>query len=325
MERNNSDAGEILAELSILSEMPNGQFEFGNRIQAIKNNDVISFSSLSTDYSIIATTTTSDIVKLRDALKAELLVKKSMRGKVEYNSINQFGALLGNEDCLVAPVGRVDDFVLNGKAINFKASIQNKAGVLHYSKLFAFRFRLCNVTDKQAQEYQTMLLCKERTPTEILKELISKNYITIVSHEFCVKESDSLTFFDFLHSLDPALPGIYQKLKYRQVELSKHKPMELLTDDELTIFGKFVEVINHGLTTTNFIDFQPQQLSLIVMTRQLNMIYHTLDQPEDIEWMMKHLYVDSGDASRTGSGKIYQENDVWYMTADIYFKFDYHE
>ena len=34
------------------------------------------------------------------------------------------------EEQMIAPVGRIDDFVLNGEKINFKASIQNKAGVL---------------------------------------------------------------------------------------------------------------------------------------------------------------------------------------------------
>ena len=248
-----------------------------------------------------------------------------MRGKMEYNSINRYGALLGCDTCLVSPAGRLDDFVLNGKAITFKASIQNKAGILHYSKLFGFRFLLDNVSEEEAQQYALMLKNKQRNPTDLLKKLIKDNKIQIIDDEFCIKDSDELTFCEFLYSLDASLPRVYQKLKYKQVELSKHTPADLLEEDELIVFKKFVDVINHGLSTTNFSNFKPVDMSIIVMTRQLTMIYHTLDQPEDIEWMMKHLYVDSGDASRTGSGRIYKENGKWFMTADIYFKFDYHK
>ena len=324
MERTNGEAGEVLAGLSILVDMSDGQLEFGNRICADKKQNIIMFSSLVDNIQISATTTVQEIQKLRDALKAELLIKKSIRGKIEYNAINQFGSLLGTDECFVAPAGRLDDFVLNGKIINFKAAIQNKAGMLHYSKLFAFNFDLCNITDEEARHLQNMLATKKTTPSAILHNLIQDSKVKIVADNFCITSAEPITFYDFLLSIDAQLPYVYQKLKYRQIELGKHKPPELLTPEELSVFSKFVTLINHGLTAQNFTDFHPLNMSLIIMTRQLDMIYHSLNRPEDIEWMMKHLYVDSGDASRTGSGKIHKLNGVWKMTADIYFKFDYH-
>lgn len=325
MERNNSDAGEILAGLSILTEMSDGYLEFGDRLRATKNKESVYFTAVNDTCAVDTCIAVSELLKIKDALRAELLVKKAMRGKMEYNSINRYGALLGCDTCLVSPAGRLDDFVLNGKTITFKASIQNKAGILHYSKLFGFRFLLQNISEDEAQNYALLLSSKKKTLTDVLKTLINENKVQIIDDEFCIKDSDELTFFEFLRSLDDSLPRVYQKLKYRQVELSKHAPTDLLAEDEIVVFKKFVDVINHGLSTTNFSEFKPVNMSIIVMTRQLTMIYHTLDQPEDIEWMMKHLYVDSGDASRTGSGRIYKENDKWFMTADIYFKFDYHE
>ena len=41
MERNNSDAGEILAGLSILTEMSDGYLEFGDRLRATKNKESV--------------------------------------------------------------------------------------------------------------------------------------------------------------------------------------------------------------------------------------------------------------------------------------------
>lgn len=324
MERTNGEAGEILASLSILVEMPDGTLEFGDRIRAVKKKDTIVFSSL-VDNSIMTTAKVLDIYKLRDALKAELLTKKSIKGKIEYNAINQFGTLLSCDTCLVAPAGRIDDFVLNGEIINFKAAIQNKAGMLHYSKLFAFNFDLGNISDEEAAELQLQLANKSITPSALLQQLIRSGKVSISSNNFCIASAEPMSFYEFLLSIDKDLPYVYQKLKYRQIELGKHKPPELLTDDELQIFAKFVNQINHGLTPQNFADFQPLNMSLIIMTRQLDMIYHSLYNPADVEWMMKHLYIDSGDSSRTGSGKIHKMDGIWKMTADIYFKFDCHE
>ena len=322
MERTNGEAGEILAGLSILAEMPDGILEFGNRVCAKKADGQVTFSSA---LATVATIPVHDIRQLRDALKSELLIKKSIKGKIEYNAINRFSSLLNNKECLVAPAGRIDDFVLNGEVINFKAAIQNKAGVLHYSKLFTFNFDLCNISDDDAQKLQTQLRTKEITPSALLQQLIHNNQVSIVGNNFCIKSAEPMTFYDFLLSIDKDLPYVYQKLKYRQVELGKHKPPELLTETELAVFAKFVKLINHGLTPHNFTDFQPLDMSLIIMTRQLDMIYHSLHTPDDVEWMMKHLYIDSGDSSRTGSGKIHKLDGVWKMTADIYFKFDYHD
>lgn len=321
MERTNGEAGEVLAELSILVDMSDGYFEFGDRIYAHKQGSNIDFSIDDIVINVDITT----LQKIRDSLKSELMVKKSIKGKHEYNAINQFGTLLGNDKKFISSAGRLDDFVINGQTIHFKAAIQNKAGVLHYSKLFAFNFDLCNISDDEALILQKQLVQKKQNPSSVLQQLIANNQVTIVSNNFCIKQAEPMTFYDFLLSIDKDLPYVYQKLKYRQVELRKHKPAELLTKDELDIFSKFVKLINHGLTPQNFTDFQPIEMSLIVMTRQLDMIYHSLSSPSDVEWMMKHLFIDSGDSSRTGSGRIHKLDGVWKMTADIYFKFDYHD
>ena len=323
MERTNGEAGEVLASLSILSGMSNGRLEFGNRICAEKKDDVVIFSSLQDNTKIDVSISLGELQKIQEALKAELLVKKSMRGKMEYNAINKLATLLGSDNCLIAPIGRIDDFVLNGEKINFKASIQNKAGVLHYSKLFAFSFNLRNVTDDEAQTLQSQLRLKKTTPSAVLQQLIKEDKVYIVPDDFGNGE-DVSSFYNFLLSLDKTLPYVYQQLKYKQIELGKHKPKELLSVAELDVFKKFVQLINQGLTPHNFENFQPEKLSLIVMTRQLDMIYHSLSNPEDITWMIEHLYIDSGDSSRTGSGRIYKQNGTWKMSADIYFKFDYH-
>lgn len=300
-------------------DMPDGQLEFGSRFVATKKNDVVSFACLTDDLSI-DDISVSTLTGIRNSLREELLVKQTIRGKMEYNSINQLVKLLQSEK-LVAPLGQMDDFVLNGRKILFKTSLQNKPGLVHYSCLFAFNFIL-HADDTVMETYQQNIKNKTLIPSAVLKEMINNNQVSIEPTSFYTPKENG-SFYEFLHDLNEDLPAVYQKLKYRQIETGNHYPSELLDGTDLESFKSFVSCINHGFNSSNMFDFKPIDMDIIVIDRRLNYLYHSLSEPEDIEWMLPHLYIDAGDPSRTGSGTIYKENGVWKMTMDIYFKFDF--
>lgn len=324
MERNNSEVGEILTYLTLLIDMENGTLEFGDRILAEKENNYVKFSyigdkDISLDSSV-------DIRKLKDikqSLHNELSIKKAYRGQSEYYSLQALSKLIGcPQICMVAPVGRIDDFVQNGKAINFKAAIQNKAGILHYSRNFAFEYNVVGISDENAMAIQNAIRNKKISADAAAKELLSKGHLQINPSGFCGEKKNGFGFGEFLSSVNEDLPTVYQKLKSRSLETGIRYPHLLLNNKEFEIFKDFVRQINGGLNTTNFYDFKPVKMDIIIMDRKLNTIRKDLSTKEGVEWMAKHLYIDVGDASRTMAGNMRKENGTWKFTEGMYFKYE---
>lgn len=323
MERNNSEAGEVLACLGLLTSMDNGSLEFGDRLLAKKSDDIVNVTYVGNeDFNVNANISITRLLELQRALRNELLQKKSMRGGQEYHSLHLFASdLQCPERCLTALVGRVDDFVLNGRIINFKAGIQNKAGLLHYSRNFAFEYDL-HITDAEAEAIQRKIQSKEISADSAARDLIKSGKLTINPNGFCGPKVNGFGFGEYLASLDERLPYVYQHLKYKLLETGIHYPHLLLEQDEFNVFKKLIKQIGSGLNTTNFYDFNPIDMDLIVMDRKLNTIHYNLATEEGIDYLAHHIYLDVGDASRTGSGNMRKENEIWKFVEGMYFKFE---
>lgn len=325
MERNNSEIGEVLAYLTLMNSMTDGHIEFGDRLDAKKYHDGFNISYIG-DADVEFTEchlSLSKLTEIHKMLYNELLQKKSMRGEYEYYGIHLLVKELGcPENMLFAPAGRIDDFILNGRVINFKGAIQNKAGILHYSRNFAFEFDIINITDVEAKEIQRQIQAHECSPDIAVKQLIQMGKIRINPNSFCGAKENEVGFGEFLAQIDPELPYVYQHIKYLLLETGIHYPHLLLNEHEFEIFKKLVKQMNGGLNTTNFYDFKPVTMDLIIMDRNLNMLRKDLSTDDGVDWMARHLYIDVGDASRTGSGKMRKENETWKIVEGMYFKYE---
>lgn len=316
--KNKGEASEIYANLIFITELKVDEIYFGNRIRMVlQDDDSYNLYNINTGI-VVKNIKIIDLSKIRDELKKEILESLNNKGSYHYKSIDKLMNILNcTKEDLTAPNHITVDTIAEFKNYSIKSSVGSYPAIFNYSQSTTHIYKIKDTDEfsEKMHEYKRKIKEKKMSKNDVLRELIQNDMIDLDGSKFVNKD-----FYNFLFNIDSSLPKIVMKLMYNKTKFKKTKLLDLLEDDDIKIFKKFLLLCTQGLVVGNFTTFKPIELYEFKLDKDLNYTITKYDE-KYVDKMVCNIVVDRGSSSRTKFGEIKYHDGYWWFTDDIYLRY----